>query len=317
MTAAKKVLAVLGGTGFIGRCVVRTALESGWAVRAFGRNIQALERLRHPDLTVHRVDVSVAPVTADQLKGTDVVCNLVAFIPPDHSSSSHAAECFQINAVGVVPVMEAARAAGVAHVVHISAGTVYPVSGEPAGEDTLAYPSSRAAYYLTSKLAGEILVEHHRTVHRQSVTSLRVSSVYGPGTSSGMVATFASRLLAGTPITLHDGGRHAADLVYVGDVAAAVMAAAERRPQGIINVGSGRAVSALDVATILAGLIGADESLVVIEPTSSSQPASPGFPALNLHRARALLAYAPTSIEDGLSRYLRSLEASVRAASAP
>lgn len=255
-------------------------------------------------------DIAASDPPVDLLAGVDVVCHLAAFIPPDYRDPTCAERCFRINALGTLAVLGAARAAGVRRFVHFASGNAYVPRPAAVREDHPLYPAHHAPYYLTSKVTSEVFVEHWSRAGALSGCILRLASVYGPGMPGGVVPVFATRLYQRSPIVLHDGGRHAADLVFVDDVVEAALAAAEIELNGPFNIGTGIATTVRDLAEALVVLTGANPDLVTVEPPAD--PAVQGFAALDNTRARAELGLRPTDLREGLHRYLHSLPTSFR-----
>lgn len=305
-------LAVTGATGFVGRRLVAAALARGWAVRALVRDPSRMAP-PVPGLTVARWDITDPPATADGLlAGADVLCHLAAYIPPDMADPSHAEACFRTNTLGTLALLEAASAAGVPRLVHLSTGNAYAPATGPVREDHPLYPSARAPYYLASKLAGEVIADHWGRSGRLATCVLRVASVYGPGMAAGgLVPSLTGKLRAGQPVVLREEGRYGTDLVLVDDVVDAVLAAAHANVAGPINVGSGVRTTAAELARSLLELTHAAPALVTLAPAASG-PGDPGFPALDITRARATLNHRPTGLREGLARYVQSLPSEQR-----
>jgi UDP-glucose 4-epimerase len=129
-----------------------------------------------------------------------------------------------VNVLGLLNVLEGARAGGVRRVIFSSSGgTVY---GEgialPSREDAPKLPASP---YGTAKLAAEYYLAMFGLLYGIEGVALRYSNVYGPRQDphgeAGVVAIFARRLLAGEPLTIFGTGEQTRDLVYAGDVAQA------------------------------------------------------------------------------------------------
>jgi UDP-glucose 4-epimerase len=286
------VIVVTGATGFVGRRFVRALEAAGLAARAVGRD---------------RLDLERPERAAEQLAGATTVCHLAAYIPANHADPAHAARCMHVNALGTLALLEASVAVNVRRFVYFSSGNVYLAQPRAVREDDPIYPSARAPYYLASKVCGEIFADHVGRAGKLAVAIARVSSVYGPGmAATGMVPAFAARLRAGEAVTVQDGGRYQTDLVHVDDVVAAAVQLAVRDVRGAINIGSGCAASALEVARTLAELAGRDAQLVRVEPARPGEPPL-GFSALDIARATRELGYAPRSLRDGLADYLASL----------
>jgi UDP-glucose 4-epimerase len=297
-------LVVTGANGFIGRRLVTLALAGGWSVTALTRNVDWLQSLSDERLMVRQWDIQHTMQQMDVLEGADAVCHLAAFIPPDHTSALYAEQCYQANAYGTLTLLEATLKANVQQVVYFSAGNCYAPLDRLARESDALYPAHRATFYLVSKLVGEVYAEHYRLNHNLRVTSLRVSSPYGPSMNpQSLVPRFVERARRGLPIEVHDGGRYSVDLVYVDDVVSAALEAIQRRVDGILNIGSGTLSSTLDVARQAVTLVGATPDLIQVLP-DTGQSAARGYSGLNITRARTVLGYTPTTLSDGMRQFL-------------
>lgn len=305
-----RTIVVTGASGFIGRRLVHEAARRGWSVRAAVRSAPPTDA---PANVEHaRWDALNPAPPVDLLAGADVVCHLAAFIPTDFADPGAAEACFRVNAGGVLPLLEAASEVGLKRMIYFSSGNAYAAGATPPKEGHPQRPTRRAPYYLMSKICGEVFVEHWGLAKGLPVCTLRLGSVYGPGMDErGVVPAFAGRLLRGEPVLLRDGGRHTADFVHVDDVVAAALAAAESDAIGPFNIASGEATTAAALAETLVSLTGASGGLVHAE---SPRPGLdvPGFPALDIARARDMLAYRPRRLRAGLRDYLDWFVASHR-----
>lgn len=300
---------VTGATGFIGRRLVAALRGRGQAVRALVRDPARAATLlpAGADLTFASWDLDDGG-SPEALAGGAALVHAAAHIPASQVDAGEAARCYQRNGLGALRLLEAAAAAGVSHAVHLSTGNAYLAQPRAVTEDDPLYPSARAPYYLTSKLAGEIYADHLRATGRLAVAILRPSAVYGPGMSGGVVAGFADKLRRGVVVTVTDGGRYQADLVYVDDVVDAIVAAHERRAVGAYNVGSGQATTMLTLARALATACGrGDDPAAIAVSGDVDGPPVVGFSALDVTKARRDLGYAPRALVAGLDGYLASL----------
>jgi len=145
-----------------------------------------------------------------------------------------------------------------------------------------------------------------------STVALRYSCTYGPRQSifnpyTGVIAIFATRLLNGQPPVLYEDGEQTRDLCFVGDVARANLLAAESDAlDGLpVNVGSGRATTIREVATLVA------EALDMrIEPLVRGEfrPGEMRHLTSDISRARSI-GYEPrVDLADGIERYLRWIQ---------
>lgn len=197
------LVTVFGGSGFVGRYVVRELAKAGLRIRVAVRHPDRAQFLKPmgavgqiaPVLANVRDDASVAAAVA----GADVVINLVGIL------AEHGRQRFDaVHADAAGRIGRAAAAAGARRLIQISA----------IGAD----PDARAAY-ARSKAAGEAAAR----AAFPGATVLRPSIVFGP--EDDFFNRFAAMAKIAPALPLVDGGRTRFQPVYVDDVADAVMAA--------------------------------------------------------------------------------------------
>jgi UDP-glucose 4-epimerase len=214
-----------------------------------------------------------------------------------------------INVVGTINMLEAAKRVG-ARVVNSSTGGAIYGEGKiiPAPED---HPAEPEAPYGQSKFAAEGYLELYRRLHGLSTISLRYGNVYGPRQDplgeAGVIAIFCGKLTDGEKPTVFGDGLQTRDYVYVGDVVAANLAAAESDATGPFNIGTARETSVLDLVEALAAIAGRE-----FEPElAPERPGEVRHIALDYTRAREQLGYEPeVGLSDGLERTLQSVSSS-------
>jgi UDP-glucose 4-epimerase len=245
---------VTGGAGFIGSTLVDRLLEAGHDVAVVDNlvtgsraNLVAARRHAGDRLRVIELDIrapELAAAVADQ--APDVVFHLAAQADVRVSVADPRFDA-DVNVVGSLNVIEAARAAGAGKVVFASSGgTIY---GEPSPE-ALPVDESHpqrpvSPYGVAKKVVGDYLFAFEQ-LHGLAWAGLALANVYGPRQDphgeAGVVAIFAGRLLSGEPCTVFGDGTQTRDFVYVDDVVDAFVRAADRGA-GIINVGTGEETS--------------------------------------------------------------------------
>ncbi|WP_068311524.1 complex I NDUFA9 subunit family protein [Polycladidibacter hongkongensis] len=206
-TQSGKLVVVFGASGFVGRHVVRALAQKGYRVRA---------AVRRPDLAEHLQPLGnpgqIMPVQANlrnpqsiaaALKGADIAINLVGILFETGKQSFAA-----VQAEGPKAVAEAAKTAGVGQFIHVSA---------------IGADADSAAEYGRTKAAGEQAV---LATLPESII-LRPSIIFGP--EDDFFNRFGRMAMVSPALPLIGGGHTKLQPVFVGDVAAAVMAAVEGR----------------------------------------------------------------------------------------
>ncbi len=173
-----------------------------------------------------------------------------------------------------------------------------------------------ASVYALSKYDQERLCLLIGGAYNIPTVALRFFNVYGTRQAlsnpyTGVLAIFASRLLNGKPPLVYEDGRQRRDFVSVDDVARACRLALERGEADgrVVNVGSGRSVSVLEIFEELRLVLGSD-----VEPQVTGQVRAGDirhcFADISL--ARELLGFEPrVALEDGMRELAGWLEGEV------
>jgi UDP-glucose 4-epimerase len=151
----------------------------------------------------------------------------------------------EVNIIGSLNVLEAARTAGARKVVFASSGgTIYgdvDPRDLPIKEAQAQVPLS--PYGVAKKVVGDYLVAY-RELHQLEFTALALANVYGPRQNphgeAGVVSIFASKLLKGEPCTIFGDGTSTRDYIFVDDVVDAFARAGTKGGGLLLNIGSGR-----------------------------------------------------------------------------
>ncbi|HXF95514.1 MAG TPA: NAD-dependent epimerase/dehydratase family protein [Gemmatimonadales bacterium] len=219
-----------------------------------------------------------------------------------------------VNLLGLLNLLEGARAGGVRRVVFASSGgTVYgETEALPLAETDPKFPASP---YGTAKLASEYYLATFSQLYGIETVALRYSNVYGPRQSphgeAGVVAIFGKRLLADEPLVIYGDGEQTRDLVFVADVAEANLAAAGQPLPAFsglddraYNIGTGVETTVNQLATLLSRAAGRT-------PPVRHAPPRPGElrrNALRVEKAARELGWRPrTPLVRGLELTLRWL----------
>lgn len=295
---------VTGAAGFIGSHLVDRLLADGhqvMGVDAFTDYYPRAEKERNlsgaarsPAFRLIEADLRHADL-APLLDGAHVVFHLAA-MGGLLRSWTWFDEYLTCNVLATQRLLEAVRAAGTDHLVHVSTSSVYgrDSSGD---EERRTQPDSP---YGVTKLAAENLVFAYARNFGLPVTVLRYYSIYGPRQRPDMgYRIFIDRLLAGETITIHGDGRQTRGNTFVADCVEATVAAMRHGPAGeAINVGGGEQVSVLEAVHLLEKVTGRRADIVFGPPRPGEQARA----LADIGKARRLLGWSPaTSIADGLA----------------
>jgi UDP-glucose 4-epimerase len=230
----------------------------------------------------------------------DTIFHLAAQIDVRRSIADPAWDA-SINVQGTINVLEAARVHGVERIVNSSTGGAIYGDAEAIPSDERTPPLPEAAYG-QSKLAAEGYLGLYERLYGQSSVTLRYGNVYGPRQDplgeAGVVAIFTGLLESGGRPTVFGDGRQTRDYVYVGDVVAANLAAAQADVHGPINVGTGIETDVLALIAILRELAGVEDVEPLFAPPRLGELARS---CLDITLARDTLGWAPgVTIREGL-----------------
>ena len=288
---------VTGGAGFIGSHVAEALVARGDDVCVVD-NLASGKRENVPaGARLAEVDIRDGPLLAlfDDVR-PDVCVHLAAQAAvtvsverPDYDAD--------VNVLGTIRVLEAARRHATKVVFSSTGGAIYGECDRAMPEDAERRPMSP---YGTSKLAAEEYLGLYNRLYGTGHVSVRYANVYGPRQDphgeAGVVAIFLGRLAAGVAAHIFGDGLQTRDYVYVADVVAATLLAVDH-DGGIFNVGTGTETTVVDLYELCRRVSGRSA-----EPEFA--PARPGEARRSVvdpSRAERELGWRPRwTLEDGL-----------------
>lgn len=204
-----RLATIFGGSGFVGRHVVRALAKRGWRIRV---------ATRRPDLAFHlqpigrpgqiqmvQANVRFPDSVAHALRGSDAVINLVGVLAESGRQSFDAVHVFGARAVA-----KAAKEAGVGALIQMSA-----LSANPDSPSAYAASKGRAEAAASQEFPGAII--------------MRPSVIFGP--EDDFFNRFGTMARYSFVLPLIGGGETKMQPVYVGDVAEAIAQALDGRAQ--------------------------------------------------------------------------------------
>jgi UDP-glucose 4-epimerase len=295
---------VTGGAGFIGSHVADAYLAAGHEVAILddlstGNKANINREAQIIELDVRNKEGVAAAISAFR---PEVVNHHAAQSEVPRSVADPGFDAM-VNVVGGLNVLKASLDAGTRKFIFSSTGGA--LYGEPdmipADED---HPLRPLSPYGTSKLSFEhYLGTFHRT-YGLEYTVLRYANIYGPrqdfhAEEGRVIAIFASRMIAGRPVTIDGDGEQARDMLHVADVAVANIAALYRGAGGTYHISTGIPVTINDLFRKLALLT--DYKL---QPNFGPARKGDVFRiALDNSRAKKELGWEPRlELEEGLSQ---------------
>ncbi len=215
-----------------------------------------------------------------------------------------------VNAMGSLNVLECARRSGARKVVYAaSGGTLYGDPRKlPVKETALGGGRPVSPYGVSKKVVLDYLSFYER-YHGIEWTALALANVYGPrqdpNGEAGVIAIFASAMLAGTAPTIFGDGNQTRDYVFVDDVVHAFALAADRGSGRLVNIGTAVETSVNGLYRMLAELTGFGAEPARGAPRAGDLRRS----VLEISLAEEALGWRPwTHLEDGLGETVAYLK---------
>ena len=254
-------------------------------------------------LTFLQGDIRDARAVGQAMAGRDVVFHMAASVGNKRSIDSPILDA-EVNVMGTLRVLEAARAAGVRKVVtSSSAGIFGELKTLPIREDHAIDPDSP---YGASKLCAEKETLAFGKLFGMETVCLRYFNVYGPNQRfdayGNVIPIFVFQMLGGERLTIFGDGRQTRDFVNVRDVVEAnIRAASTAGVRGAFNIGSGSRIAIHELVRKLAAAAGIEPWVVYGAP----RPGDVRDSLADISAARAAFGFEPAvGLDEGLAEYV-------------
>ncbi|MDA2933067.1 SDR family oxidoreductase [Acidobacteria bacterium AH-259-D05] len=257
---------VTGGAGFIGSHICRALLKQGHSVRVVDnfstgrRENLAQVQERYPDqCEIHRQDIRQLEELKKLFQGAGTVYHQAAMTSVQKSVEDPL-DCNSVNVEGTLKVLLAARDAAVKKVIFASSTAVYGDSEVlPKHEEMKPDPISP---YAVTKYMGEVYCNIFSEIYQLSTLSLRYFNVFGPNQDpeseyAAVIPRFITRALSEKPPIIYGDGEQSRDFIFVDEVVAANLMAAESQVQGLsLNIACGQRFTLNQLVKILSDIMG-------------------------------------------------------------
>jgi UDP-glucose 4-epimerase len=283
---------VTGGSGFIGRRLVRALVEAG-------TDVTVADKRAFPDDGVPTVvgDLCDPSVVARAVRpGTDVIVHLAA-VTSVLRSIEDPVGTYRLNVDATANLLEQARQHHVGTFVLASTNAVTGDVGRATISEQI--PLRPLTPYGATKAAGEMLLGSYTACYGMTGCALRFSNVYGPGMAEK--DSFVPRLMRaardGTGVQIYGDGTQVRDLVHVDDIVAGIRAAWRASFCGPLILGAGESVSVNDILAAARSVTGAEL------PAENTAPKAGEMPAVivDISAARALGYQPQHDLKSGLA----------------
>ncbi len=295
---------VTGGGGFIGSHLVDLLLSEGHQVRVldnFSTGNRANLPFGNDQLEVLTGDIRDPECVAQATCDVNALVHLAA-VASVQASVSDPVGTHEVNLLGTLKLLEAARRRGIKRFVFASSAAVYgDTQTLPVAEDT---PPAPLTPYAADKLASEHYIDFYRRQHGLEPVVFRFFNIFGPRQDpsspySGVISIFMQRAISRQPITVFGDGEQSRDFVFVTDLVSLLRTAlvATETFSLPMNVGNMQATNLNQLLSLIAGFAGGPLSVSYVAP----RPGDIRYSYANNTRLREQLAYQPECpVEVGL-----------------
>lgn len=294
---------VTGGAGFIASNIVDAYVALGHEVTVLDNLSTGLRAQINPKAKFIEGDICDQKLVSDLFSSSkfEIINHHAAHISiPD--SQKRPTLSAEVNVVGTVTLLQAAREFGLKNFLFASTAAVYgDTEIIPTPEDYVGKPVSP---YGLSKLVSEQYFDLFQRNFGVPYTIFRYSSAYGPRQrpegEAGVVAIFSGKMVHGEIPEIFNDGTSQRDFVYVKDLVAANVKALDTSLNTIVNLSTGQETSVIELFELIKRSLGIEMS-----PRYGRQTIEQKRSCLDFSKAKKLLGWSPKySLAEGLKETL-------------
>ncbi len=306
-------IVITGGAGFIG-----SHLAEYWSI--MGNDVVVLDNLRSgyikniadlDNVKLVKASITEKEKVFDALEGADYVFNLAAMISVPESIEKPV-ECININVLGLINVLDAAKKYKIKKVVHSSSAAIYGDDPELPKKINMR-PKPLSPYGIT-KLDGEYYLQMYTDQYNLSTTSLRYFNVFGPRQDpksqyAAAVPIFIYKALKNETITVYGDGEQTRDFIFVRDIVKAnVLAAQNENVIGVFNVANEQTITINQLVKTIIKLTNSKSNVV----HEKERPGDIKHSSASIKETREVLGFEPeyrlsTAIEETINYFKTKL----------
>lgn len=316
---------ITGGAGFIGSNIAEELLRRGEKVRILDNfstgkreNIEQIESILKKEsitdikLELMEGDIRSYHIVREAVEGVDFVLHQAA-LPSVPRSVKDPLTSNEVNVVGTLNILNAAKDVKVKRIVYASSSSVYgDLDVLPKTEDMLPKPLSP---YAVTKLAGEKYCQVFTKLYGLETVILRYFNVFGPRQDpnsqyAGVIPKFIKLIKQGKSPIIHGDGMQSRDFTYVSNVVDANLLACQQGMEDlsgeVFNIAFGKRITINDLVNSINKLLSTNIQPHYADP----RPGDVKHSLANTGKARQFLGYEPkVDFIAGLERIIFNVSA--------
>ena len=299
---------VTGGAGFIGSNIVKELLKRGESVRVLdnfstGKRENLYRFADHPQFQLIEGDLRSFHIARSAVKGVDFVLHQGA-LPSVPRSIHDPITTNDVNILGTLNILEAAKEFNVERVIYASSSSIYGDSEVlPKTEDMPAAPLSP---YAISKYTGERYCQVYYELYGLETVCLRYFNVFGPNQNpdsqySAVIPKFIKLIAQRKRPIIYGDGSQTRDFTHVSNNVAANLLActAKDAPGKVLNIACGERYPLIDIVKMINDILGEE-----VEPLfEKERPGDVKHSLADIQKAREILGFqVKTKLKEGLEQ---------------
>ena len=261
MKAESKKILVTGGAGFIGSHLVDELIKEGHKVVVIDNLASGKKENLNPKIKFYKIDICNPKIfNIFKKEKPDFVFHFAAHIEGRESIKNPISDA-KVNILGSLNVLENCRKFNVKKIIFASSGgEIYGAAQQIPTPET--YPPRPISPYGASKLAVEKYLDAYYQLFRLPYISLRYGNVYGSrqnqNCEAGVVAIFTNKMLKNEQPFIHGDGKQTKDYIFIEDAVRATILSFKKNFNGILNIGTGKESSVLEIFYKIKELTGSE-----------------------------------------------------------
>lgn len=304
---------VTGGAGFIGSNIVKELLQQRQEVVALdnfstGKRENILPFIKTPGFTMIEGDLRSFHIVRSAVKGVDYILHQGA-LPSVPRSINDPITTNDVNILGMLNILEAAKEFEVKRVVVASSSSIYGNSENLPKIESM--PVNPLSPYALTKYAQERYCQIFSQIYGLETVSLRYFNVFGPNQDpnsqySAVIPKFIRLIKNGVEPVIYGDGTQSRDFTFVeNNVWANIQACVAPQVAGeVINIACGERYTLIDLVNMINEILGTN-----IEPKFASDRTGDVKHSLaGIEKAQVMLGYeVKVGFKEGLERTIESL----------